>query len=100
MKNNPLYEQTGVSAILFTLLDNGEIINKDLLEAADIGGNTYYDRREELKDAGLITVQRKATKKKDGVVMTRGGVYIKLTSTGQKVARKLKEIEEILEEKE
>lgn len=97
MKEAPLFERTGVSAILFALLDSGEMINKDLLEAADVGGNTYYDRRDELKDAGLITVKRKATKKKDGVIMTRGGVYIKLTPTGEKVARKLHEIEEIME---
>lgn len=97
MKSASLLERTGISSILFTLLDNGEMMTTDLMDKVGIGTHTFYDRRDELKDAGLITVQRKATKKKDGVIMTRGGVYIKLTPTGKEVARKLQEIENIME---
>ncbi len=61
-----------------------------------MSSSTFYNRKRELKELGLINIDEKPTEK-NGILFGKT-VYISLTPKGKKVAEKLKEIKEILEE--
>ena len=60
---------------------------------------TFKERLDDLMQAGLLTYEKKPTVK-DGKIIGGGTtLWVSLTPLGKKVAEKLAEIKEIMEEK-
>lgn len=92
-----MWEKRGISAILTSLLNtNSELSVSKLLEATKISNPTFYDRKKELVDAKLIKIKERPTKRKNGVTFGKT-VWVSLTPKGKEVAKKLLEINEIME---
>jgi len=89
-------EKASSTKFLITLLENnGSLTNSKLLDISKIHSSTFYDRKKDLSDAGLIEIEEKMSKKEDGSV-SGPNIWISLTPKGLKIAKKLKEIEEIM----
>jgi len=67
----------------------------DIINSLSISSPTFYKRKNELVEAGLIKIEEKPTEK-NGKLLGKT-VYLSLTPKGKKVAKKLLEIKEIME---
>ena len=95
MSENPirvLEKQSGLIRLLIFLLDNHPINVQSVIENTDIYPNIMYSSLRKSKDLGLI-----ASRTDSKSYPPRN--MISLTDKGKKVAKHLKEIEEILEER-
>ena len=96
MSENPirvLEKQSGLIRLLIFLLDHQPINVQSVIENTDIYPNIMYSSLRKSKDLGLI-----ASRTDSKSYPPRN--MISLTDKGKKVAKHLKEIEEILEERD
>ncbi len=93
-------EKTYSIHILINLYDvDGKITAKDLMAKIGCFSNvTFNERLDDLKGVDLIKYEKKPTVKDGKIIGGSQTKWIWLTSKGKKVAEKLLEIKEILEE--
>jgi len=91
-----ILEKSGAIKFLITLLNHGGSLPiTELMYATKINSQTFYARKNDLLKVGLVTQEGKIIKKEERVIKI---TVISLTSLGKKVAKKLLEIKEIIEE--
>lgn len=93
-----ILEKSGAIRFLAILLSHGGSMPlTELMYTTKINSQTFYARKNELKDIGLITQEGKLVEK-DGRVVKMS--IISLTPLGKKIAKKLLEIKEIMEKED
>jgi len=90
-------EKASSTSILLALYNHKDSVTfSELKQLTGANISSLYSRRDELFSVGLINVEEKPTKK-NGIIIGGKTIWISLTPKGKKVAQKLKEIEEIME---
>lgn len=88
-------EKSGSTQILLELYSNNRLTITQLKNRT-VGGHTLYARLDELEKYGLINREERVMEEAEFIF--KKVVIVSLTPKGKKVAEKLKEIKEILEE--
>jgi len=91
-----LEKASAITFLIFLLQHGGSMPVTRLLHESGIHPTTFYARKRELIEAGLIREEGKIIDREGKVIKT---IAIVLTPKGKKVAERLVEIKEIMEEK-
>ena len=90
-----ILEKSGAIRFLITLLDHGGSLPiTELMYATKINSQTFYARKDEFLEKGIIKMEGKLIEKDGRVVKV---TVISLTSAGQKIAKKLAELNKLME---
>jgi len=90
-------EKSGAITFLITLLTHGGSLPvTELMYATKLNSQTFYARKNDLLKIGLITQEGKIVDREGRVIKI---TVISLTPFGKKIAEKLLELKEIIEEK-
>ena len=90
-----ILEKSGAIRFLITLLNHGGSLPiTELMYATKINSQTFYARKDEFLEKGIIKMEGKLIEKDGRVVKV---TVISLTSAGQKIAKKLAELNKLVE---